>query len=135
MIIKCKKCGKEYELGSNENLSDYQCECGGELSTNKKVSVPVKTLKTQKKSDIIGDLNEKGKNRKIWVARAFSIALILTIVFGVMIFSDNTTSGNSTTNISNNTTNIPNNTYTRNGLTFNYPADWKQISNLYSPSR
>ncbi|MBZ2166825.1 hypothetical protein [Methanobacterium spitsbergense] len=135
MIIKCKKCGNEYELGYNENLSDYQCECGGELSLNKRASEPVKTLKTQKKSDIIEDLNEKGKNRKIWIARACSIALILTTVFGVMIFPDNTTSGNSTTNISKNPTNIPNNTYSGNGLTFNYPADWKQISNLYSPSR
>ena len=44
-------------------------------------------------------------------------------------------SGNQTNTSNNNTTYIPNNTYSANGLTFNYPADWKQISNLDSPSR
>ena len=39
-------------------------------------------------------------------------------------------------NKSNNTTSyIANNTYAANGVTFNYPADWKQIENLDSPSR
>ncbi len=35
----------------------------------------------------------------------------------------------------NTTTSITNKTYTGNGLTFNYPADWRQIENLDSPSR
>ena len=94
----------------------------------------LKLLKLKKDLILIEDLNKKGKSRKIWIARACSIGLILTIIFGVMIFSDNTTSETVHKYI-NNTTNIPNNTYTGNGLTFNYPADWKQISNLYSPSR
>ena len=127
MIIKCKKCGNEYELGYNEKLSDFECECGGELSLNNRVSEPAKTLKTPKRF-IEEDLNKKGKNKKIWIARAFCIGFILILVFGGMIFSNNIISGN-------NTTYIPNNTYSGNGLTFNYPSDWKQISNLYSPSR
>ena len=43
--------------------------------------------------------------------------------------------GNQINKSNNNTTYIPNNTYAANGLTFNYPADWKEISNLDSPSR
>lgn len=31
MLSKCRECGKEYELEDDENPSDYQCECGGDL--------------------------------------------------------------------------------------------------------
>ena len=76
MIIKCKKCGNEYELGSNEKLSDFECECGGELYLNNRVSEPAKTLKTPKRF-IEEDLNKKGKSKKIWIARACCIGFIL----------------------------------------------------------
>ena len=33
VIVKCEKCGKEYQLESNRTFSDFQCECGGELSS------------------------------------------------------------------------------------------------------
>ena len=35
VIVKCEKCGNEYELGPNEKPSDCSCECGGELTSNK----------------------------------------------------------------------------------------------------
>ncbi len=31
MIVKCKSCGNEYELGEDDNPEDFQCECGGKL--------------------------------------------------------------------------------------------------------
>lgn len=31
-IVKCELCGKEYQLKSGENLSDFQCTCGGNLN-------------------------------------------------------------------------------------------------------
>jgi rRNA maturation endonuclease Nob1 len=32
MLVKCKECGKEYDLGFFDKLDKYQCsECGGEL--------------------------------------------------------------------------------------------------------
>jgi len=35
MIVRCGECGEEYQLGSNQKLSDYQCKCGGKLFSNK----------------------------------------------------------------------------------------------------
>lgn len=32
IIVKCKVCGMEYELDPGDNPSDFQCECGGDLS-------------------------------------------------------------------------------------------------------
>lgn len=31
LIATCIKCGKEYQLEANQELSDFQCECGGDL--------------------------------------------------------------------------------------------------------
>ena len=31
MIGVCVECGKRFEINENENLSDYQCSCGGRL--------------------------------------------------------------------------------------------------------
>jgi len=46
MLANCEKCGKEYELKENENPSDFQCECGGDL-TSKKIE-PLETKKPNK---------------------------------------------------------------------------------------
>jgi hypothetical protein len=44
MLVYCIKCGKEYVLESIDKLSDFQCECGGDLdfndSTEKKGKIP-----------------------------------------------------------------------------------------------
>lgn len=46
-IVKCLDCGKEYELNSGENPSDFQCECGGNLTyvnlANKSSKEPERT--------------------------------------------------------------------------------------------
>jgi hypothetical protein len=31
VIVRCKECGKEYQLKSSDNPSDFQCDCGGYL--------------------------------------------------------------------------------------------------------
>ena len=130
VIVKCEKCGKEYELGYGEKLSDFQCECGGELSPNEIESTPLITPKTQIKPNIEDNLDKKRENKKIGLIGVFIFGLILIIVVTATMFSNNTNSGNS--NITNSNTVIPNITYHANGLTFEYPADWKQLSNLNS---
>lgn len=48
VIAKCEKCGKEYELESNKKSSDFQCECGGELSSKDAVIEPLKAPQNKK---------------------------------------------------------------------------------------
>lgn len=31
MLVKCATCGKQYDIERESNISDFQCECGGEL--------------------------------------------------------------------------------------------------------
>lgn len=35
VIVKCKECDQEYELDESDNLSNFQCECGGALEETK----------------------------------------------------------------------------------------------------
>jgi hypothetical protein len=127
MIIKCKKCGNEYELKSDKKLSEFKCECGGELSPKMQSENP-KSHGTLKKSNHNDHVNITSKYKKIGVVMACAVGLVFVMVFSGMLFSDNTISGDTVTSISNST-------YSGNGLTFNYPAGWKSISNLTSPSR
>jgi membrane-bound ClpP family serine protease len=47
-MVYCKECGKEYQLEPNENLSDFQCTCGGDLTRQyTKADVTSKTNKKQ----------------------------------------------------------------------------------------
>lgn len=133
MIIKCEKCGKEYEIDSNEKLSDFECGCGGELSPKKTGDTPSKPLKTLNRPNMDEGLNKKDRNKKIGIAIACIIGFILVLIGGGMIFHNN--SNNSGIAPGNTATSIPNSTYTGNGVTFVYPAGWKPISDLYSPSR
>lgn len=32
VIVKCVKCGKEFQIDDKEELSDFRCPCGGEVS-------------------------------------------------------------------------------------------------------
>lgn len=41
MKVQCSRCGEEYELKPDENPSDFQCKCGGEL-----IHTPDKPSKT-----------------------------------------------------------------------------------------
>jgi len=64
VIAKCGECGTEYQLDSGEDPSDFQCECGGNLSKNEVEPVthvkPDKSWK-EKAEDIksgVSELNE-----------------------------------------------------------------------------
>jgi len=132
LIIKCEKCGKEYEIDSDEKLSDFECGCGGELSPKKMGGEPSKPLRVPNRSNIDEGSNKKDRNKKIGIAIG-CIGFILVLIVGGMIFHNN--SNNSSVSPGNTVTSIPNSTYTGNGVTFVYPAGWKQINDLYSPSR
>ena len=119
MLAKCLKCGKEYELESDEKLSDFQCECGGELSSNKMASKPSNESKATKKPNFKEDWDKQSKNRKIGISGLCCIGLILIIVFGGMLFSNNTTPDIANAKI-----------YSGQGLTFSYPENWVQRPDL-----
>jgi len=87
-IAKCEKCRKEYELNPNENSSDFQCECGGELSL-KDGSGTVKDIKPKK---IRKTWNERSKGDKLkGVIGLLSLGvIILIVIIGVSgMFSNN----------------------------------------------
>ncbi len=115
VLVKCLKCGKEYELGSNEKLSGFQCECGGELSPNKKVTPEsIYITKSKKKPNIKEDWDKQSKNRKIGIGIVglCCLGIIIFVVLGGL-FSPNKT-----------TTTANSKTYSDNGLTFNYLDSW-----------
>lgn len=37
-MVKCKKCGKEYELDLDDNPKDFQCDCGGNLEERRTIA-------------------------------------------------------------------------------------------------
>ncbi|MGB9845224.1 MAG: PsbP-related protein [Methanothermobacter tenebrarum] len=71
-----------------------------------------------------------GKFKKIFISTVivFIIAFIFPSLFHVHPNSHNIVSNNTTPA-------IPYRTYADNGITFRYPADWKPIKDLHSPSR
>jgi len=96
MIVRCGECGEEYQLGSNQKLSDYQCKCGGKLFSNKVVSENV-----SKKPKSMSKNMEKDKiiiNRKkllllgllfVFIGLVNVITLIigiLTLMIGLILF-------------------------------------------------
>lgn len=53
VIAKCVECGKEYQLGEDENPEDFECECGGNLFYSESLEViaeDVKDVKNPKES-------------------------------------------------------------------------------------
>ncbi len=77
----------------------------------------------------------KKSHISIIVSLILIVALIAVFNTGLIYPRQSGNHTNTTNTSNNNTTPIANNTYSANGLTFNYPADWKQITNLDSPSR
>ena len=130
VIVKCMKCGKEYELKPDNNPSDFQCDCGGNLEFKADIAHEIlKSKKTTRKSL---------SRRRITISISLIVCLVLIISALLVIFNSGSHHVNMVTQINksdNNTTSIANQTYSANGITFNYPADWQQIENLNSPSR
>jgi hypothetical protein len=138
VIIKCKKCGNEYVINSDEEVSDFKCECGGELSyTSSTTSSDLKDDSTDNlKTEIKLEKTDKalGKKRK-WMIGVCCVCLILAVTMGGMLLTKTTISGNTPTETLASNSHIQNSTYSKNGLKFEYPSGWKQISNLHYPSR
>lgn len=85
--------------------------------------------KSEDKSDKTG-----GKKRKLMMVGC-CICLIITVTLGGMLITKSTISGNTYTSTLSSNIHISNSTYSKNGLKFDYPSNWKQISNLNYPSR
>ena len=118
VIVICEKCGKEYQLESNEKPSDFQCECGGELSSKEgseivKNTTPTKTRKTW------SEQTKGAKVGSILVLLCLGVVIILVISGISGIFSPNKTANN----IANSKT------YSGQGISFNYPDSWTINSN------
>ena len=114
VIIKCKKCGKEYELGTNEKVSNFLCECGGELSPLKKTVQSNLTSTDKDKSNIVDEFEKPNRNKRKWVFGVFCIGLIIVVVLGGMLFNKTIVSWNSnTTSLGNSTNHIQNSSYSK----------------------
>ncbi len=128
VTVKCKECGKEYNIEEGDKLSDYICaDCGGNLEYKRYLG---------RKPDGLKDKGSKKPVKSILIISAIALIAIFTVlaVFTNTIPLENLTTNNSTSN--NNSTNyIPNETYAGHGITFNYPAGWIQMYNLNAPSR
>ncbi len=89
MITRCEKCGKKYQLGHNEKLSDFQCECGGELSSkeveDEQISTHPKDITTKRineqKIDDKLELNQLFEYKK----KASRIELFIRIVYAIPV--------------------------------------------------
>lgn len=130
--VKCTECGKEYELDEGENLSDYMCvECGGNLDY-KNYSARNSDSSKKPGSSKTSDGSKKPVKDIIFI----SVIALLVIVVLLTVFTNVHPNAENQTNITNNSTpHIANETYAANGITFNYPAGWKQMYNLDAPSR
>lgn len=36
VVVKCKLCGRKYQLYPEDNPNDYQCDCGGSLKSTER---------------------------------------------------------------------------------------------------
>jgi hypothetical protein len=120
VVAKCTKCGKEYELESDEKPSNFQCECRGDLTSNEMTSETVKTKKPNKTpSDIRENWDKQSTNKKIGIGilGVCCIGIILVVVFAGL-FSPNKTSSGGTS-------------FQNQYVSFQYPTgyDVKEITN------
>ncbi|MCE5213365.1 MAG: hypothetical protein LLF83_01420 [Methanobacterium sp.] len=124
LVVKCLECGKEYALDDKDELSEFQCKCGGNLVYKKytepetpKSKIPVKKLSISIISIVIVIL---------------ALFTVFNTGFSSMIHINST---NQTNKYNNTTPPIANKTYAANDITFNYPEDWQPITDLDAPSR
>ena len=91
VIAKCEKCGKEYQLASYEKLSDFQCECGGELSPKEVVEPKnntkhIKQRKSWKERAEGVKAGEIGLNELfVYGEKANRIELIVRIFYAIRV--------------------------------------------------
>ncbi len=94
MKVQCLKCGEEYQLNPDENPSDFQCKCGGELihkpdkptkSPDKPTKSPDKPTKSPKPSKSIFD---DSKKQYMIVVAVVILVFILIAVDSAVFFGD-----------------------------------------------
>jgi DNA-directed RNA polymerase subunit RPC12/RpoP len=92
VVAKCEKCGKEYQLEPNKKLSNFQCECGGELSPKEVVVEPLDTTKHIKQRKSWKERAEGVKSGEIelnelfvYGEKASRIELIVRIFYGIPV--------------------------------------------------
>lgn len=83
MKVQCSKCGKKFQLEPDENPSDFQCNCGGELKIAKDpsnayqdFSKPPKPSKTHKSPNSIFD--DWKKQYLVIIVVFFSILILIS---------------------------------------------------------
>ena len=81
-LVKCKKCGKEYQLEKGENTSDFQCECGGKL-TRSRISHGSKVSSGKVNSEFSDLWNKQKPLTKIIIA-AVGIIVFIGIIAAVI---------------------------------------------------
>lgn len=96
MKVQCSKCGKEYQLQPDEEPSDFQCTCGGELElkigkqpssdnepSNKKPKKPDKPSESSS-----GSILDSWKKQSLILIIAFILAFLIITFNGTGLFKD-----------------------------------------------
>ena len=110
VIAKCVECGKEYELGEDENPADFQCECGGDLEHA--IATQPTSDKTPKSSEsskgILEIWNQQPTTIKaISIIGVFLVLVVLIIGITGMFSTTQNTTQSPATSTSNNTSTSP----------------------------
>jgi DNA-directed RNA polymerase subunit RPC12/RpoP len=90
VITRCEKCGKKYQLRQNEKLSDFQCECGGELLSkeveNEPKSAHPKDPQTKtNNAQVIDDKFELKYQLFEYKKKASRIELFVRIIYAIPV--------------------------------------------------
>lgn len=109
MKVQCSECGKKYQLQPNEEPSDFQCTCGGELKlkiekqppyTNKASNNKLKKPKKPKKPNKIdkhsksssgsssGSILDDWKKQSLILIIAFILVFLIITFDGTVTFKD-----------------------------------------------
>jgi len=90
MKVQCSECGKEYQLESDEQPSDFQCICGGELKLKKQPSSEKEPLnkpdKDSKSSS--GSIFNDWKKQYLILIIAFILVFLVIAFDGAVVFED-----------------------------------------------
>jgi len=95
MKVQCSKCGEEYQLRPDENPSDFQCKCGGELikpeepkntpESSNKTSDKQKTKKPESSNKTSDNQKKKTESSKSifddWKKQYMIVIAVVFLVF------------------------------------------------------
>lgn len=103
MKVQCSECGKKYQLHPDEEPSDFQCTCGGELelkiekqppfpnkSPDKKLKNPKKSNETDKSSKPASKSSSRSSSGSIldsWKKQSLILIVVFILVFLIIAFN------------------------------------------------